>query len=227
MQADYAPAFAAGLVMHVVPSHQDIWLDDSAEAAVVTAELDYQIRIQEQDVPLKLRSTTVLLREPDSGAWKVAVEHYSRSMAYDSLFLQLVERKVQAPARVEEAIAPEAGELIARFRKDLRDFSEATLNDSAIVITPGEIARGAEAARSALRAWMGPPGNTTQSGSGIRAGMAPGGQVGWVITTAFTPIFAGPESSVAPVRVLVIYHLAGDHWEISQAHFSIGWSRLS
>lgn len=225
MRADYAPALEAGLTMHLSPDSQDIWIDDSARVAAVTADLDFEINIQEQHLPLKLRSTTLLGR--DSTGWKVLVEHFSRSLTYDSLFMALVGRQVHAPAAVGQSVQEAAGELVNRFRKDLKDFSKAAMAENAVVVTPGEIAHGAAAARTALATWLGLPGNATEANTGMRTALAPGATTGWVVTTLYVPIFAGPESSVAPIRALVIYHLAGDHWEIIQAHFSVGWSPRS
>jgi ketosteroid isomerase-like protein len=225
MQADYAPAFEAGLTTKLTPVRQQIWMDDSARVAAVTSELDYALNIQEQHLALKLRNTAVLSR--DSAGWRVLVEHYSRPVAYDSLFTALVTRKVQAPAPLEQSVDPGAGELVEEFRRDLRDFAKAPMADSIVVVTPGEVVLGAALARKTLATWLGPPGNATTSSSGIRAGLAPSATTGWVATILFVPIFAGPESSVAPVRMLLVYHIAGDHWEIVEAHFSVGWSGKS
>lgn len=222
MRADYAPAFAAGLTMHVASDSQDIWFDDSARVAAVTTDLDFQVAIQEQHVPLRLRVTTLLGR--DTAGWKVLVEHYSRAVPYDSLFMALVGRQVRAPASVGQSVPEAAGELINQFRRDLRDFSRAAFADNAVVVTPGEIVHGAPAARRALATWLGLPGNATEANAGMRAGLAPAAATGWLATTLYVPIFAGAESSVAPIRVLLVYHVAGDHWEIVQAHFSVGWS---
>jgi len=225
MRADYAPAFAAGLTLHVASDSQDIWLDDSARVAAVTTDLDYQVSIQEQHVPLRLRVTTLLGR--DSAGWKILVEHYSRAIEYDSLFMALMGRQVRAPAAVGQSVSQAAGELINQFRRDLKDFSKAKFAEDAVVVTPGEIARGAAAARGALATWLGLPGNATEANTGIRVALAPGSRTGWLATTLYVPIFAGPESAVAPIRVLLIYHVAGDHWEIVQAHFSVGWTPRS
>jgi ketosteroid isomerase-like protein len=225
MRADYAPAFRAGLTMHVASDSQDIWIDDSARVAAVTTDLDYQITIQKQHVPLRLRVTTLLGR--DSAGWKVLVEHYSRAISYDSLFMALMGRQVRAPAAVGQSVSPATGELISQFRRDLKDFSKATFAENAVVVTPGEIARGAAAVRAALATWLGLPGNATEANTGIRVALAAGATTAWLATTLYVPIFAGPESAVAPVRVLLIYHIAGDHWEIVQAHFSVGWTPRS
>jgi ketosteroid isomerase-like protein len=225
MRADYAPAFGAGLTMHVASDSQDIWIDDSARVAAVTTDLDYQITIQEQHVPLRLRVTTLLGR--DSAGWKVLVEHYSRAISYDSLFMALLGRQVRAPAAVGQSVSPAAGELISQFRRDLKDFSKAPFAENAVVVTPGEIARGAAAVRAALATWLGLPGNATEANTGTRVALAAGATTAWLATTLYVPIFAGPESAVAPVRVLLIYHIAGDRWEIVQAHFSVGWAPRS
>lgn len=226
MQADYAPAFAAGLTMKLTPAQQRIWMDDSARVAAVTSELDYSLNVQDQHLALKLRSTALLGR--DSTGWQVLVEHYSRPVPYDTLFTALVTRRVQAPAPVEQSVDAGAGELVELFIGQLRDLSQAPMADSIVLVTPGEVVQGAALARKTLATWLGPPGNATRpSGSGIRASLAPGATTGWVATTLYVPIFAGPESSVAPVRVLLIYHIAGNHWEIVQAHFSVGWSGKS
>ncbi|MEP7324871.1 MAG: nuclear transport factor 2 family protein [Gemmatimonadota bacterium] len=225
MRSDYAPAFAAGLTMHVASDSQEIWMDDSARVAAVTADLDYQITIQGQHVPLTLRATTLLAR--DSVGWKVLVEHYSRQIAQDSLFLALAAHQVVGPAPVGQSVPESAGELVNQFRRDLKDFAKAALADSVVVVTPGEIARGAGPARAALTNWLGLPGNATEANTGVRTALAPGATTGWLATTLYVPIFAGPESLVAPIRVLLIYHIAGDHWEIVQAHFSVGWSPRS
>lgn len=222
MRADYGPSFAAGLTLHIAADSEDIWVDDSARVAAVTSDLDYQINIQDQHVPLKLRATTLLGR--DSAGWKVLVEHYSRAMTYDSLFMALVGHQVRGPAGVGQSVTEAGGELIGQFRRDLKDFSRASFADHAVVVTPGEIVHGAVAVRTALTTWLGLPGNATEANTGMRTALAPGATTGWVATTLYVPIFAGAESSVAPVRVLIIYHIAGDHWEIVQAHFSVGWS---
>jgi ketosteroid isomerase-like protein len=222
MGADYAPAFAAGLTLHIAPDSADVWLDDSARVASVTSDLEYQVNIQGQQVPLKLRATTLLGR--DSTGWKVLVEHYSRAVTYDSLFMALAGRQVPAPAAVGQSVEESAGELINQFRRDLKDFSKAAFAEDAVVVTPGEIVHGAQAVRTALTTWLGLPGNATEANTGMRARLAPEATTGWLATTLYVPIFAGPESSVAPVRTLLIYHVAGDHWEIVQAHFSVGWS---
>lgn len=225
MQADYSAAFSAGLTLKLTPVRQQVWLDDSARVAAVTSELDYALNIQEQHLALKLRNTALLGR--DSTGWRVLVEHYSRPVSYDSLFTALVTHKVQAPAPLQPSIEPGAGELVEQFHRDLRDLAQSPMADSVVVVTPGEVVQGAALARKTLTTWLGPPGNATLASTGTRAGLAPTATTGWIATILLVPIFAGPESSVAPVRVLLIYHIAGDHWEIVQAHFSVGWSGKS
>ena len=225
MRADYAAAFAAGLTMHIAADSQDIWMDDSAQVAAVSASLKGEVSIADRHIPLQLRSTTLLAF--DSTGWKVLVEHYSRPVAYDSLFMGLVSRTVRQPAPVGQSVSGAAGELVNQFQRDRRDFSKAPFAKNVVVVTPHEIVHGAAAASAALGTWMGLPGNATETGSGVRADLTPDGRAGWVTTNLYVPIFAGPESSVAPVRVLLLYHLAGDHWEIVQAHFSVGSSQSS
>lgn len=217
------PARAAGISMILDPGRPRLWVDTSLTTAVISFPISYLIKAGDQSWNVPLRSTSVLGR--DSGDWQVWAEHYSRPIGYDTLFNSLLRHQVPEPVSLAQDIGPGAGELVAQFRRDLRDFSQAVFAGDAVVVLPDTILSGPQAISAALKTWMGPPGNATLADKGIRAGLTPDARTGWVTTILYVPIFAGPESSVAPIRVLVVYHLAGDHWEILSGHFSVASAR--
>jgi len=220
MQKDFGPAFAAGLKLSIEPGAHTTWVNENGRSAATIYDLAYTATIQNRSYPLHLRSSSVL--ERDSGGWTIDAEHYSRPIQQDTLFLALMSNKVPEPASISGNVPPSADPVAAQFRADIADISQATLAPEVAVITPGGISRGAVDTRSTLIEWLGPPGSAREEGSGIRAALTSSPTVGWVATNLKVPVFAGPESAIATMRVLFVYHLKGKHWELMQGHISVG-----
>jgi hypothetical protein len=219
MEREFGPARAAGITLSITPQSHEIWVSEDGRSAASTYELDYVSTYQKKSYPVKLRSTIVFAH--DSVGWRILAAQYSRPLGMDTLFMAVVNGRIPAVPPIEAAASPGAGELSDQFRRDVADISKATLSANATIVLPGTVAVGQQEARSALVEWLGRPGNA-QIASGIRAALAPSNTTGYVATNLNVPIYAGPESGVAPIRALVVYHLAGDHWEIVQAHFAVG-----
>jgi ketosteroid isomerase-like protein len=220
MQRDLGPTLAAGVKLAIQPLSNLIWVAENGRTAAATYDLDYTVRYDDQVIPYRLRSAYLL--ERDTSGWRVLAAQYSRPVTYDTLFMSLVSHQVPGVAPVGGQVPSAAGEVVRQFRTDIRDISKAYIAPMAAVITPGMIVQGAEPARRELAAWLGPIGNATEPGDGIRGGVNQSGTVGWVATNLHVPVFAGPETAIAPMRALFVYHLAGDRWEIVQASLSVG-----
>jgi ketosteroid isomerase-like protein len=219
MQKDFEPAFAAGLKLSLEPGAHTIWVDEDGMTAATIYDLAYTATIENRSYPLHLRSSSILVR--DSSGWIIQAEHYSRPIQHDSLFLDLMSNKVPRPVPIQGDIAPGAGPIVAQFRSDIADISQATPVAEVTVITPGGISHGVVDTRGTLIEWLGPPGSAREEGSGLRARLT-SPTVGWVATNLKVPVFAGPESAIATMRVLFVYHLEGTRWKLLQGHLSVG-----
>ena len=221
MKKAVALTTGGGITLSIRPRSKLIWVAEDGRTAGATYDLDYTVSYQDQAFPYRLRSSYLLAR--DTSGWKAMVAQYSRATFYDTLFMSLVRGRVAGAARVGGQVVSSAGEIVRQFRTDIRDIRMANFASNAAVVTPGSIVEGAEAARSDLAQWLGPAGNATEPGDGVRAQLNPSGTVGWVATNLHVPIFAGPESAIAPMRALFVYRLGENRWEIIQASLSVGW----
>jgi hypothetical protein len=220
MESSLRPSLEAGITVALRPLNHFIWVEPDGRTATATYELDYTVTYENQVFPYRLRAAYVLDR--DTAGWRALAAQYSRPVSYDTLFMSLVSHKIPGVAPVGGQVPSSAGEVVQQFRADIRDISKASIISTAVVVTPEGLVQGPEKARAELAQWLGPVGNATEPGDGIRAGLNPTGTVGWVATNLYVPIFAGPESAIAPMRALFIYHLAQDRWEIVQASLSVG-----
>lgn len=211
----------AGITLAIRPRSNQIWVAEDGRTAGATYDLDYTVTYQDQTFPFRLRSSYVLAR--DTGGWKAKAAQYSRAVSYDTLFMSLVRGRVAGAAHVGGQVTSAAGEIVRQFRNDIRDVTRANFAPATAVVTPGSIVEGAEAARRELAQWLGPAGNATEPGDGLRAEFNHSGTIGWVATNLHVPVFAGPESAIAPMRALFVYRLADNRWEIIQASLSVGW----
>ena len=220
MKRDLERVAQSGIKLAIRPTGTQIWVTADGRAAGAASELDYSATYQDRTFQYRLRSSYLLEHGP--GGWTVLAAQYSRPVAYDTLFLALVQHRVASGAAVGDQITSETGPVIQQFRADIADISQAVLAPEAIVVTPGSSGSGPSPAQQELAGWLGPPGRVTEQGTGLRAGLTRSGQVGWVATNLLVPVFAGPESAVAPMRALFIYRLAGRRWKLAQASLSVG-----
>ncbi|MEO8199015.1 MAG: nuclear transport factor 2 family protein [Gemmatimonadota bacterium] len=219
MAAEFGPALAVGVHIAITPAAHAIWISDDGRTAASTYELNYVSTYQNKSYPVHLRSSILMIR--DSARWEILATHYSRPISQDTLFMALVNHQIPEAGRMEPAVSSTA--LDDQFRHDLADISKAPLADNVVLIMPaGGIVAGREAARNTLVEWLGRPGNAREAGTGLRAVLTPSGTAGWVAANLDVPIYAGPESGTAPVRVLMIYRQSQGKWEIIQGHFSVG-----
>lgn len=220
MTRSFTPAINAGLKVSVTPRESLVWVDSDGKSATASYDLDYNVELQGKSYPYRLRASYVLAK--DTMGWQALAAQYSRPIGYDSLFMALGSHRIAGVHAVGGQIALPAGEIAHQFRADIRDISKAAFAPNAVVVSPGAIVQGAEAARQELKQWLGPPGSATEPGDGIRSMLTPSATVGWVGTNLHVPIFAGPESIVTAMRALFVYRLANNRWEIVQANLSVG-----
>ena len=220
MKRDFTPAFQAGLKLSVRPRASFVWVENNGRTATATFDLDYTVSIANQTHPYRLRASYLLAG--DTTGWQVLASQYSRPVSYDSLFMALAQRRIPTPAAGTGAVLPSAGEIAEQFRRDIKDISKANFASNAVVITPGSIVQGAEAASRELGQWMGPAGNVIEPRNELRSQLTPSGTAGYVGTNLLIPVFAGPESLPAPMRALFVYRLGNNRWEIVQASLSVG-----
>lgn len=221
MVAEFGPAFAAGLTLTIQPAAHAIWVSEDGRTSASSYELDYVSTFQNKSYPVRLRSSILLAR--DSAQWHILAAHYSRPIGQDSLFMAVVNQRIPPAGMVESGLPASSDDLMHHFNRDLADISVAPLARNVVLMMPGGgIIEGEQAARRALVEWLGRPGNAKNAGTGARAALSGSGTTGWVATNLNVPIYAGPESGVAPIRALVVYHRNKDRWEIIQAHFSVG-----
>lgn len=219
IQEDFGPAFGAGLTLSIKPVATAIWTAPDGRTASAIYDLDYTARVGNRTIPYRLRAAYFL--EQDSAGWTADAVQYSRPISYDTLFMLLMSRGVPGAARVGGEVPSAAGEIVRQFRSDIRDINQVTFSSRTTVATPGSTLQG-EAAKAELARWLGPPGNATEPGDGIRARLGAGSTTGWVATNLHVPVFAGPESAIAPIRALFMYRLGTDRWELVQASLSVG-----
>ena len=221
MERDVGRVKESGIQLTIRPLSHSTWTANHGRTAATIYDFDYRISYQEQNFSYRLRSAYLL--EQDTGSWKVRAAQYSRPIPYDTLFMALVQHRVP-PAFTLPGHAPPAStnEVIQRFRADIGDISSASLAGDVVVVSPGTILQGATNARRELAQWLGPAGSATQIPHGVRAGLDASGTVGWVATNLNVPIFAGPESAIAPMRALFVYRRIENGWEVVQASLSVG-----
>lgn len=219
IEADFGPAFGAGLTLSIKPVAAAIWTAPDGRTASAIYDLDYTATVGNRIIPYRLRAAYFL--EHDSAGWTADAVQYSRPVSYDTLFMSLMLRRVPGAARVGGEVPSAAGEIVRQFRADIRDIGKVAFSPQTAVATPGSTLQG-QAAKAELARWLGPPGNATEPGDGIRARLGAGSTTGWVATNLQVPVFAGPESAIAPLRALFIYRLGADRWELVQASLSVG-----
>lgn len=220
MQEDIGRVLESGITLSIQPLSHLTWLAHQGQTAGATYDLDYRVMYQEQRFSYRLRAA--YLAERDSTGWKVLAAQYSRPVAYDTLFMALVRGIVPGTAGIGGPV-PAAGDVVQRFRADIRDIGQATIANDAAILTPGALVKGPEQGRRELAQWLGPVGNANEPGDGLRGGLNSTGTVGWVGTNLRVPVFAGPETAIAPMRALFVYRLAGKRWELVQASLSVGF----
>jgi hypothetical protein len=220
MRQDLGRVAESGITLAIQPTSSRTWVTGDGRTAGATYELDYSATYQGQTFTYPLRSSYLL--ERDTTAWKVLAVQYSRPIRYDTLFMALVQHRVSGSAPVGGKAPASAGAVVQRFQADIRDIRQAAFAAAATVITPGSLVTGADQARRELAEWLGPAGNATEQGNGMRAGLNVKGTVGWVATNLTVPVFAGPESAPAPVRAFFVYQLEGTRWKLVQASLSVG-----
>jgi hypothetical protein len=220
MQQDIERVMETGITLAIRPLSHLIWVADQGRTAGATYDLDYGVTYQDQRFSYRLRSAYLL--ERDTSGWKVLAAQYSRPVSYDTLFMALVRRIVPAAAGLGGQVPAAVGEVVQQFRSDIRDIGQAAIAGDAAIVTPGTLVKGPERGRPELAQWLGPVGNATEPGDGLRGGLNTSGTVAWLATNLRVPVFAGPESAIAPMRALFVYRFAGNQWEIVQASLSVG-----
>jgi len=219
MRQDLGQVAQSGITLAIRPVSSRIWLTADGLTSGATYELDYSATYQTQTFNYRLRSSYLL--ERDTTGWKVLAAQYSRPVAYDSLFMNLVRHLVPGAAPIGGQVSSAVGEVVQRFRADVRDIRMADIAPGAVVVTPGSVASGSDA-KQELANWLGPVGNATEPGNGLRGGLNRAGTVGWAATNLYVPVFAGPESAIAPMRAFFVYRLSGNRWELAQGSLSVG-----
>ena len=218
MEQDIGQVRGMGIRLEIRPLNHWTWL--AGRAAGTTYDLQYDASYQEQRYSYRLRASYFL--ERDSSDWTVRAAHYSRPIMYDTLFMALAGNRIQPVAAMGDRAPSGLDPLLQQFRSDLRDISTATIAANATVVSPGAIVQGGENGRRELAQWLGPAGSASEIGDGIRGGIDRSATVGWVATNLRVPVFAGPESAVAPMRALFVYRRVGNRWEILQVSLSVG-----
>lgn len=220
MRQDLGRVAESGITLAIRPASSSIWATEDGRTAGATYELDYSATYQAQTFQYRLRSSYLLARE--TSGWKVLAAQYSRPVAYDTLFMSLVQHRVSINAPVGDRVSSAVGTVVQQFRTDIHDISHAAIASDATVLTPGSRASGRDDAKRELAEWLGPVGSATEQGNGLRGGLNRAGTVGWIATNLYVPVFAGPESATAPVRAFFVYRLEGNRWELAQASLSVG-----
>lgn len=220
MEEDIGRVIGSGITLSIQPLSHLSWIADQGRTAGATYDLDYRVSYQEQRFSYRLRAAYLV--ERDTTGWKVLAAQYSRPVVYDTLFMALLQGIVPGTVGIGELVPAAAGDVVQRFRTDIRDIGQATIANDAAIVTPGALVKGPEQGRRELAQWLGPVGNANEAGDGVRGGLNSSGTVGWVATNLRVPVFAGPESVIAPMRALFVYRLAGTQWELVQASLSVG-----
>lgn len=220
MREDLGRVAESGITLAIRPTSSSIWTSQDGRTAGATYELDYSATYQARTFQYRLRSSYLLERE--TTGWKVLAAQYSRPVSYDTLFMSLVQHRVSNNAPVGGQVSSAVGAVLQQFQADIRDISQAVITPDATVLTPGSRASDPDDAKRALAEWLGPVGSATEQGNGLRGGLNRAGTVGWIATNLYVPVFAGPESAIAPVRAFFVYRLSGNRWELAQASLSVG-----
>jgi ketosteroid isomerase-like protein len=220
MEQDIGQVREMGIKLEIRPLNHWTWLASTGRAAGTTYDLQYEASYQNQRYSYRLRASYLL--EEDSNEWKVCAAHYSSPIMYDTLFMALAQNRIQPLAGVAGQAPSGLDSLLLQFRSDLRDISTATIAANATVVSPGAIVQGGENGRRELAQWLGPAGSAAEHGGGIRGGVDESETIGWVAANLRVPVFAGPESAVAPMRALFAYRRTGSRWEIVQVSLSVG-----
>jgi uncharacterized protein (TIGR02246 family) len=191
------PMVKRGVKMVVTSTALEIGISPDGRAAWVADELDFAVSMGERTMNMRQRLTEVLAQK--DGKWWLLAQHMSAA-----------EKSASEPEPIPDAIGPGADVIVKRLDEGLAD--PATLLRAISTQSHGLFD---PEGRLDVQAMLGQKLPPVSRVGGVRAGIAPGGQVGW----AACNIRVGGEDHV-PLRMLIVFLNEGNVWRVVQLHIS-------
>jgi hypothetical protein len=195
------PMVKRGVKMDVTSSGLKIGVSPDGHAAWVTDELAFAVTMGEQTMNMTQRFTEIL-GEKD-GTWWVLADHMSAAARSGA----------GEPEAVPDGVGPGAAPIVQRLDELLADppslLHAISSRDDVGLFDP----EGRLDAKALLE--HGLPKLARMGGA--RAGLAPGGQLGWVACN----VKVGEGDEHKPVRLLIAFLHEADGWKIVSLHVSL------
>jgi SnoaL-like protein len=207
-----------------------IGVSDDGRAAWLATEFTVNVEMGENRASVTQRLTEFL--GEDGGRWKVLAAHFSVGLPNDEALARAAKGTAAQPGEVPDGVEPAARPLAELFDSQAKDAHRLLGNvadrPGTVVFgtAPEEKWFGAAQIRAELEKSGHAPGTVTMTRrGGMRAGLAPGGQAGWIACNVdFTLSPRGAPAVTQPYRVLAVFVREGEGpgagWRLAQAHFS-------
>jgi hypothetical protein len=198
-----------GIFLGVSPDRQMAWS---------AAPLDYSVVFGEEVIPFHLRETNIFYRQ--NNQWVIAAAHYSQGLAAEEIRQGFVNGRFPAPRPVGDEVGQDANLLVVHFGQHLADLTLLPVAANAYLFGPQEDdqADGAAAVQELLAEMTHRYGALRLRPDGLRAGLASGGQAGWVAAN----VESNTDETPLIFRLLAAYTAGDAGWELAQAHLSVG-----
>ena len=172
-----------------------------------------------------LRSTVVVERQ--GSGWRALLAHTSYAISGDEA-RKREEDKSFAPLRdVGDAVPEDARQLAQLLSQGLGSADKMVAlistqpGTSAFGPSPDDRFTGTHDVSEWVRSLYAREGARLVRNGGLRAGIAAGGEVGWVATSVDMTVIRGTRELARPCRFTVVFTRQGGSWAIVQMHLSL------
>jgi ketosteroid isomerase-like protein len=205
-----------GMRVGLTPDGRAGWVADEAELTVSAGGQRHS----------SVSRVTFVVGERD-GRWWIFAAHGSTAVTENDEVFVATGNKFPPLGPVPDRVDAGAGPIAAAARADLsngavlaRDVSERS-DVFVFGSAPEQKPEGGAAAKQFFLDQAGQ--GTLRLASGVRAGLAPDGQLGWAAANVALelPDPEHPTTMTVPMRVLLAWLREGGAWRLVQAHFSI------
>jgi len=192
------------------------------KSAWMTMEVDWRFGDRPETVPSRWSGVMI---ERD-GRWALSASEVSFAVPDAEAFQLAAAGKLVASKPIADKIDPGAEELLAVFDRDLAapinlvtDLSDRP-EVSMLGTAPADHMVDGAAIKKVMQAHLADMHETLKR-AGVRAHLAPGGQLGWLMTTVEDTVEPKPGTHVVlPLRTLAVYVREGGAWKLVHWHSS-------
>jgi hypothetical protein len=215
---------APGLTRTLATNEVSAGLGDDGRSVWLADVLDERVRVDDAPAARGVLLNTTLI-EHNGQRWRVVLAHESRALPEEDALLLAEGGRFPEPTELVDNVAETAGRLAEIMSASLAgaDVFRAALSrrPGTLAFGPGPDERylGTQAIGEWLQRLLGQDARLVRS-SGIRAGIAAGGKLGWVaLNIDLATVRAGLEVR-RPGRLTAILAREGNDWAIVQVHLS-------